>query len=126
MFNFFKKNKKPPRSLKEISKQLDEIVKEMDFLKEEMKELKEKNKLNLQKIGIVRYNPFSEVGGNQSFSIALLDENDNGIIITSHYLREFNRVYAKPIKNGKSEYSLTKEEKEAIEKAISNKISKLA
>jgi hypothetical protein len=69
-------------------------------------------------VGIVRFNPFSEVGGDQSFSIALLNENDDGVVITSLYTRQENRVYGKPIKNSQSEYSLSEEEKKAIEKAI--------
>ena len=68
-------------------------------------------------MGIVRFNPFSGVGSDQSFSVALLDKNDNGIVITSLYNREGNRVYAKPIKTGVSEYLLSTEEKSAIEKA---------
>ena len=88
-------------------------------LSEELENLKKESKFSVQKIGIVRFNPFSEVGGDQSFSIALLDGNDNGVVITSLYTREGNRVYGKPIKNGRSEYSLSNEEKEVIEKAKS-------
>jgi len=71
----------------------------------------------IQKTGIVRFNPFNGIGGNQSFAIALLDEKNNGFIISSLFTQEGNRVYAKAIKNGKSEHSLSEEEKEAIEKA---------
>jgi hypothetical protein len=80
--------------------------------------LEKKSKFNFQKIGLVRYNPFSDVGGNQSFSLALLDANNNGMVLTGLFGREGNRVYGKPIKNGESEYSLSEEEKKAIEKAI--------
>jgi len=66
---------------------------------------------------VVRFNPFSGVGSDQSFSIALLDSNDNGVVITSLYTRNENRVYAKPLKAGRSEYLLSAEEKNAIEKA---------
>ena len=75
----------------------------------------------IQKTGIVRFNPFNGVGGNQSFAIALLDEKNNGFIISSLFAQEGNRVYAKAIKDGKSEHSLSDEEKEAITKAISSK-----
>ena len=68
---------------------------------------------------LIRYNPFSGVGSDQSFSIALLDGNNNGFVITSIYSREGNRVYGKSLKEGKSEYSLSDEEKKAISKAIS-------
>ena len=68
-------------------------------------------------MGVVRYNPFSDTGSDQSFSIALLDSDNNGMVITSLYSRDGNRVYAKPVKNNVSEYSLSNEEKEAIIKA---------
>lgn len=69
----------------------------------------------IQKVGIIRFNPFKETGSNQSFSLALLDGNDNGVVVTSLYTREGNRVYGKPIKRSQSEYLLTEEEKEAME-----------
>ena len=81
-------------------------------------ELQKISNISFQKIGIRRYSPFSEVGGDQSFSLALLDSKNNGFIITSHFARDFNRIYAKPIKQGKSEHSLSKDEKETIAEAI--------
>ena len=66
---------------------------------------------------MVRFNPFSEIGGDQSFSVALLDGNDDGLVITSFYTREGNRVYGKPIKQSVSQYALSKEEIKAIEMA---------
>ena len=81
-------------------------------------ELERISQKTFQKIGIIRFNPFSNVGGNQSFVIALLDSQNNGFVISSLYTREGNRVYAKPIKNSKSGYTLSDEEKEAISKAL--------
>ncbi len=72
----------------------------------------------LQKVGLIRYNPFQELGGDQSFSLAVLDKNNDGFIITSHYNQQFNRIYIKQIFKGKSNRSLSKEEQEAIRKAI--------
>ncbi len=74
----------------------------------------------IQKIGVVRFNPFSDVGSDQSFSIALLDFYNNGLVISSLYTREGTRIYTKPIKNSSSEYQLSEEEKEAIGKAMGN------
>ncbi|MCK5466833.1 DUF4446 family protein [Candidatus Parcubacteria bacterium] len=68
----------------------------------------------VQKVGVVRFNPFGDVGGNQSFVIALLDNSLNGVIIQGLYSRDGIRVYSKEIKEGKSEYALGKEEEEAI------------
>ena len=78
--------------------------------------------LSIQKIGVIRYNPFPDVGGNQSFSIALLDKNDNGLVITSLYTPDGTRVYCKPIIKSQSKYNLSQEEKAAIQKAKSNRI----
>ncbi|MBZ9578033.1 DUF4446 family protein [Patescibacteria group bacterium] len=121
MFKFFQKGKEP-RSLKEALKQFEDLKKEVERISQGLENLKEKGKLSIQKVGIVRYNPFSEVGGDQSFSVALLDENNDGVVVTSLYSREGNRVYGKPVKSGISEYSLSNEEKKAIEKAVSSKI----
>ncbi len=117
MLGWFRKKKKEPQSLKEVLKKLKDVELEVKKVSADLKSLKEKNKDNIQKIGIVRYNPFSEIGGDQSFSVALLDDNDNGVVITSLYTREGNRVYGKPVVKGKSEYLLTEEEKKAILKA---------
>lgn len=69
------------------------------------------------RIGIVRFNPFHETGGDQSFSVAFLDDEGNGIVITSLYSRDGTRVYAKPIQNGQSPYPLMDEEVEALRRA---------
>jgi len=117
MFKLFKKTKKEPENLKEILSQFKDLEKEFENLSKELKELKKKNIFNFQKLGLVRFNPFKEVGGDQSFSIALLDGNDSGIVITSLYTREGNRVFGKPVKEGRSEYLLSEEEKEALNNA---------
>jgi len=117
MFKFFQKKKTSPRNLKEVLgvlKNLEERLKKTD---KKLQILEKNSKFFLQKVGIIRFNPFPEVGGNQSFSIALLDNNNDGLVITSLYSREENRVYGKPIKRGESTYHLSKEEKEAIKKA---------
>lgn len=118
MFNFFKKSKKEPKNFNEVLNYLENLEGNLGKLSEELENLKKESKFSVQKVGIVRFNPFKEVGGDQSFSAALLDGNDSGIVITSLYSRDGNRVYGKPIENEKSEYSLSEEEKEAIEKAV--------
>ena len=117
MFKLFKETKKEPENLKEILSQFKDLEKKFENLSRELKELKKKNIFNFQKFGLIRFNPFKEVGGDQSFSIALLDGNNSGVVITSLYTREGNRVYGKPVKEGRSEYLLSEEEKEAINKA---------
>ncbi len=88
-------------------------------IEQEMKKVSKKMENSIQKVGFVRYNPFgkNDTGGNQSFSVALLDKNDNGVVITSMHAREGTRVYAKNITKSKSTHSLSEEEKQAISKA---------
>ena len=120
MFNFFKKQKREPKDLKEILEQFKVLEGSFDKLSLEFENLKKEHQFSVQKVGIIRFNPFSEVGGDQSFSIALLDGNDDGLVITSFYTREGNRVYGKPIEKGKSKYAFSKEEIKAIEVAKRN------
>lgn len=101
----------------EKNKNLEDKIKEA-FLK--IKNLEDISRKTIQKTGLVRFNPFKETGGDQSFVIALLDDKDNGFVISSIFVQEGNRVYAKAIKNGKSDHTLSKEEKEAIAMAISS------
>lgn len=72
----------------------------------------------IQKVGIVRYSAFKDTGSDLSFAVAMLDENNDGVVFNGIYSREISNIYAKPVKNGKSEYTLSEEEKEAIMKAI--------
>lgn len=119
-YMFLNKNKKVPETPKETLKRVEKLEKEIEEANKALKEIKEKGRKNLQKVGVVRFNPFKEIGGDQSFSIAVLDENNSGFVITSHYGRESNRIYAKPIKEGKSDYVLSKEEGQAIVQAMNS------
>jgi hypothetical protein len=101
-----KDNEKFNKRSERVEKGLDEAVKII--------------KKSYQKQAIVRYNPFKETGGNQSFSLAVLDFDKNGYVITSIHGREADRVYCKPIVGGKSEHNLSAEEIEAIDKAITS------
>jgi len=74
----------------------------------------------IQKIGIVRYNAFDNVGSDLSYCIALLDNNDNGIVLSGIYSRDNSMNYAKPIVAGKSKYALSAEEMQAVDIAIKN------
>lgn len=75
----------------------------------------------IQKIGLVRYNAFKDVGSDLSFAIAMLDRNDNGVILNGLYGSESSNIYAKPVKNGISKYQLSEEEKTALEIAEQSK-----
>lgn len=125
MFNFSKKDKKEPESIKELLESFKKLENNFESISEELREIKNKMRLSVQKVGIIRFNPFKEVGSNQSFSIALLNEENDGFVITSLYERERCRVYGKPIKSGQSEYSLSEDEKKAVEEAKSSFAQKI-
>ncbi len=102
-------------SQKEKNGELEKSIKDA-FLK--IKGLEGITQRTIQKTSVVRFNPFNEMGGNQSFVIALLDANDNGMVISSLFVKEGSRIYTKTIKKGKPDYKLSKEEQEALKKAM--------
>lgn len=90
-------------------------------VKKQIKKIELEGQLHVQKVGLVRFNPFNELGGSHSFALSLLDGKDAGVIITGLHTRERTRVYIKHIKDGKSKYDLSKEERKALQKVIKNK-----
>lgn len=95
-------------------KDIGEVARRVSYLEEE-------GKLHIQKVGLVRFNPFKELGGDHSFSLAVLDGKDSGIVITSLHTRDRTRVYMKDIKKGKSSFELSSEEKRALASAQKEK-----
>jgi hypothetical protein len=111
---------------KNLESVITKLIRELELLNKKNKEMDDNLKIieakirrSVQHIGVVRFNPFGDVGGDQSFTLALLDEEKNGAVVSSFYGREMNRVYVKPVQNGNSRHQLSKEEKEAIKLAIS-------
>lgn len=128
-FKFFKKINKALDNVdgKDIIKLLSEILKKSENTEKDIKAIFEENKKDrellqttLHKVGFVRFNPFGGMGGEQSFCIALLDANENGILITTIYGKDGARIYAKKIELGKSSQQLSKEEENAIAQALSS------
>jgi hypothetical protein len=104
--------------LEELLKNFDKEKENLESLVREVQKIRAENVYNIQKVGLVRFNPFAETGGNQSFSLALLDGEDNGFVITSLHSREMTRIYAKPVKKQKADgYELSTEEKQALKSA---------
>jgi hypothetical protein len=93
---------------------IKEIVKRLDTIEE-------KDKKHIQKVGLVRFNPFSELGGDHSFCLAILDDRDTGVVITGLHTRDRTRVYIKDIVGGKSSLELSTEEKKAVADAHKSK-----
>ena len=72
----------------------------------------------IQKVGIYRYNAYKDTGNDLSFTVALLNEKNDGVVFNGIYSREMSNIYAKPIIKGESKYRITEEEQEAIKRAI--------
>lgn len=104
--------------LQKYVKSVEEIKKENSEIEQYCKKIDEDSKQNLKKIGIVRYNAYKDTGSDLSFALAILNDNNTGIVLNGIYGRDTSNIYAKPITEGNSKYVLSKEEKEALEKAI--------
>lgn len=94
------------------------LEEENQSLKAELKNIDMNLSFAVQNVGIVKYNAFDNVGNHLSFSLAMLDRYKNGVVITSIYGRDFTTLYGKPVRLGKSDYPLSQEEEEAIDRAL--------
>jgi len=97
---------------KEIDQRQERVLNDIKMIREQIK-------FCIQKVGIVRYNPFEDVGGDLCYAIAVLDENNDGFVLNSVYSRDGCYNYAKPIEKGKCvKYKLSAEEERAIDEAM--------
>lgn len=94
------------------------VARDLDGLTERMGTLEVTQRRSFQRVGLVRYNPFEETGGNQSFALALLDASGDGWVLSSLHARSGTRVYAKAIKAGRGDAALSEEETAAIQRAM--------
>lgn len=111
-----------------IDEMLKKYIEKVDNIGLENKEIerycdKLNNKVDqcIRKIGLVRYNAYKDTGSNLSFTLALLDEENTGIVLNGIYSRDTSNIYCKTVEKGSSSYALSKEEEEAILKAIQYK-----
>lgn len=114
-----------------LGKKARDLEDTLSYLEDEVKALKEsklkieqelivvnqKLKKSIRGLEMIRFNPFPDQGGNQSFAIGIQNEDGDGVVISSLYARERMSVFAKPIKKGNSTYELTDEEREVINKS---------
>lgn len=105
-------------ALADYHKKVQAVDHKLDDLTKLHENLQEKAALASQKIAVVRFNPFGDTGGDQSFALAVLDDHNSGYILTSIHGRTGTRVYVKPIDFGKSKYNLSTEEQQALILAI--------
>lgn len=94
---------------------------QVDSNRKDIRTLFKKMESAYQKMGLVKYDAFQQMGGQLSFCLALLDENDNGFVMNSVHSTEGCYCYTKEIKNGESALALGKEEEEALEIALGKK-----
>ncbi len=93
------------------------VARQMEDLSRRTTALEAAGRKAFSRVGLVRYNPFEETGGNQSFALALLDADGDGWVLSSLHARSGTRIYAKSVKAGRSDAALSSEEAEAIRQA---------
>lgn len=113
------------KSIEALIKRYDQDVKDALAKLDEMAtftaKMHKSAQFSLSKQALIRFNPFGDTGGDQSFVLALLDNHNNGVIISSVHARTGTRVYAKEITDGLSKYNLSDEETIALQKALNSK-----
>lgn len=107
-------------SIEKYIERIKEVEQENTELKNYCKQLDNTIATCVQKIGLVRYSAFKDTGSDLSFTLALLNEENTGVVLNGIYSREMSNIYAKPIEKGVSTYTLSEEEKQALNKAINN------
>jgi len=104
--------------LEDIIKRVEKGEKERGEIREDIGGIVSDGRYHIQKVGLLRYNPFSDTGGDQSFVLALMNQEDTGVVLTSLHSRGTTRWYAKEIKKGEGVlYRLSVEEKKAVSNA---------
>jgi hypothetical protein len=112
-----KKAKDLEETISILENDMAKLNRAKDSIEKEISLMNKKIKKSIRGLETIRFNPFPDQGSNQSFAIGMLDEEGDGLVISSLYSRERMSVFAKPIKAGISEYELSTEEKEALKKA---------
>ncbi len=112
-----KKAKDLEDTITALEQNLADLSQAKDKIEKEIAVINTKLQKSIRGLEVIRFNPFPDQGGNQSFAIGMLDENGDGLVLSSLYSRERMSVFAKPVKNNKSEFELSDEEKEVLEKA---------
>ena len=108
-------NKSLKTVLEELLQETEINKKDIDYLKQYSLKLEKDGLLHIQKVGLLRFNPFKDTGGDQSFILSLVDNNNTGVIISALYSRSGTRWYAKKVHKGKGvEYELSEEEKRVL------------
>ena len=106
---------KVEKILSEYLKIVDENAKKIKCQEEALNRLEANLKKCVQKVGLIRYNAYGDTGSDLSFTMALMDSEDNGIVVNGLYSRESSSIFAKPLVKGETKYNLSAEEIQAID-----------
>jgi uncharacterized protein YheU (UPF0270 family) len=104
--------------LREYVERMGTTERKLEALEDVIEDVHSQSQRHFQGVGAVRFDAFEDMGGKQSFALALLNGKGDGVVLSSLYGREESRVYAKPVKGGLSEYALSKEEETAVQQAL--------
>lgn len=125
--NTFLKSLFPKSGERDIRKKFEEVIRQVSDFKQDLNrlendlfEVRKSGLKYIQKVELFRYNPYDDTGGDQSFTLALLDSKGDGIVLTSLHARSGTRVFAKPVNSGESKkYGLSKEEEKVVREVMS-------
>lgn len=104
--------------LKEYMEKVEQVEKANKSIEVHCDNLDKEVDKCIKKVGIVRYSAFKDMGSDLSFALALLDDSNSGVVLNGIYSAENSNIYAKPVENGKSKYTISEEEQKAIDIAI--------
>ena len=107
------------KKFEEVLAEVKEFSNDLDKLKRKLVEIEQLGLKHIQRVELLRFNPYDDTGGDQSFTLAILDEKGSGLVVTSLHARSGTRVFAKPVLDGRSsKYQFSKEEEEVVKKAM--------
>lgn len=104
--------------LKNMARRVSLLEQKVSDIKPRLEIAEEISQISVQKVGFLRFNPFRDTGGDQSFIIVLLDRRNNGVLLSSLYTRDGIRLYAKNVEKGKSKHPLSAEEEKVLAQTL--------
>jgi len=105
------------RTLGDCQTGIKDAIERLDALSSKLDRVSDQQLLCVQRVGFIRFDAFEDVGGEQSFSLALLDANNSGVVLSNIYSRSDSRLYAKRVAAGSASHTLSREEEEAVRQA---------
>lgn len=106
----------------EVIRRLNRLEAQLEELQPRLQHAEQVVGVSLHKVGFVRFNPFQDTGGDNSFILVLLDSENTGVMVSSLFAREGVRIYGKAIERGRSKHQLSAEEKAALEETMSKNV----